>query len=244
MPSTANNRLLYLLGAVVAVCLVALVYQYVALDKLRQRVADNEATLERVATETAAALELAESQRVRLSVLENAPDPVTGIIPIPTVDGLAQLEPGFYELTTSTWYDTASDEETEYEISHMVVEFNYDTYSTRLNVGIARSGTWSLPIGIYFDYDNDGRIDSDMAMKFAGDIPLIGGLLKSAYKPVISQNLYSIFVHEAAMAEHVSFDDISDNASAASNRLSAFLQSQYEMIKEWIFENMPAPEIE
>ena len=233
-----------MLGAVVALCLVALVFQYLALGKLRQRVADNEASLEQAATETAAALKLAEGQRVRLSVLENAPDPVTGIIPIPTVDGLAQLEPGFYDLTTSTRYDTASDEESEYEISHMVVEFNYDTYSTRLNVGIARSGTWSLPLGIYFDYDNDGKIDSDMAMKFSGDVPLIGGLLKSAYKPVISQNLYSIFVHEAAMAEHVSFDDISDNASAASNRLWVLLQSQYETIKEWIFENMPAPEVE
>ena len=85
MPPTANNRLLYVLGAVVALCLVALVYQYLALGKLRQRVADNEASLERAAAETAAALELAKSQRVRLSVLENAPDPVTGIIPIPTV---------------------------------------------------------------------------------------------------------------------------------------------------------------
>ncbi len=233
-----------MLGAVVAACLVGLVLQYVALGKLRQRIADNEASLDRAATETAAALELAKNQQARLSVLETAPDPVTGIIPIPTVDSLAQLGPGFYELTTSTRYDTAPDEASVYEISHMVVEFNYDTYSTKLNVGIARSGTWSLPIGIYFDYDNDGKIDSDMAMKFAGDIPLIGGLLKSAYKPVISQNLYSIFVHEAAMAEHVSFDDISDNAGAASNRLRAFLQSQYETIKEWIFENMPAPEIE
>jgi len=232
------------LGAVVAVCLVGLVYQHLALGELRQRVAANEASLARAASETAAALELAESQQARLAVLENVPDPVTGIIPIPTVDGLAQLEPGFYELTTSTRYDAALDEVSEYEISHMVVEFNYDTYSTRLNVGVARSGTWSLPIGIYFDYDNDGKIDSDMAMKFAGDIPLIGGLLKSAYKPVISQNLYSIFVHEAALADHVSFDDISDNASAASNRLWAFLQSQYETIKEWIFENMPAPEVE
>ena len=69
---------------------------------------------------------------------------------------------------------------TEYEISHMVVEFNHDDYSTRLNVGIARSGTWSLPIGVYFDYNGDGLIDSDMAMKFAGDIPLMGGLPKSA----------------------------------------------------------------
>ena len=82
-----------------------------------------------------------------------------------------------------------------------------------------------------------------MAMKFAGDIPLIGGLLKSAYKPVISQNLYSIFVREAAMAEHVSFADLSEDASAASNRLWTFLQGQYETIKEWIFENMPAPEM-
>ncbi|NNF39729.1 MAG: hypothetical protein HKN64_00020 [Woeseiaceae bacterium] len=241
MPATANNRLPYLLGAAVILCFAGLVYQHLKLNELRQRVADNEAALARALTETAAAVALAERQQVRLSMLENAPDSVTGIIPIPTADKVAQLEPGFYELATSTRYDAASDAVSEYEISHMVVEFNYDTYSTRLNVGIARSGTWSLPLGIYFDYNNDGKIDSDMAMKFAGDIPLIGGLLKSAYKPVISQNLYSIFVHEAAMAEHVSFADISSDASAASNRLWAFLQDQYETIKAWIFENLPAP---
>lgn len=239
---TANNRLLYLLGVVVAICCLGLVYQYFALEQLRQKVADNEAKLERAMAATAAALELAEHQQARLSVLENAPDPVTGIIPMPTADKLAELEPGFYELTTSTRYDAASDEAFEYEISHVVVDFNYDTYSTRLQMGIARSGTWSLPIGIYFDYNNDGRIDSDMAMKFAGDIPLIGGLLKSAYKPVISQNLYSIFVLEVARAEHVSFADISADAGAASNRLWAFLQARYEAIKAWIFENLPAPE--
>lgn len=242
MPVDHNNRILYLLGAAVACCLAGLFYQYIALDELRQRVADNEAELERAASETAAALELAERQQVRLSMLENAPDPVTGLIPVPTVAMLEPLGPGFYELTTSTRYDPAADEASEYEISHMVVEFNYDEYSAKLNVGIARSGTWSLPIGIYFDYNGDGKVDSDMAMKFAGDIPLIGGFLKSAYKPVISQNLYSIFVHESATAEYVSFADLSEDAGAASNRLWTFLQSQYETIKAWVFENLPGPD--
>lgn len=244
MPANHNNRTLYLLGAAIACSLAGLVYQHIALEKLRQKVADNEASLARAASETAAALELAERQQVRLSMLENAPDPVTGMIPVPTVAMLEALGPGFYDLTTSTRYDPTSDDVSEYEISHMVVEFNYDAYSTRLNVGIARSGTWSLPIGIYFDYNGDGKVDSDMAMKFAGDIPLIGGFLKSAYKPVISQNLYSIFVHESAKAEYVSLADISEDAGAASNRLWTFLQSQYETLKEWVFQNLPKPDEE
>lgn len=231
-----------MLGGLIIVGLVVLVYQYRAIRALEQRVADSEATITLMSREAASARERAENQAARIALLENAPDPGTGIIPTPTAEMLAALEPGFYELTTTTQYDPASDEAVEYAVSHAVLEFNYDTYSTRLNVGIARSGAWSLPIGIYFDYNGDGKIDSDMAMKFAGDIPLIGGLLKSAYKPVISQNLYSIFVRESAAAEHVSFADISEDAGAASNRLWTFLQSQYETIKEWIFENVPKPD--
>jgi hypothetical protein len=239
---STNNRLILVLGCLIVIGLAGLVYQYQAISALEQRVADGEAALASVTREAAAARERAENQAARIELLENAPDPVTGIISIPALDMLLALEPGFYELTTDTQYDPESDEAVEYAISHVVVEFNYDTYSTRLNVGIARSGTWSLPIGIYFDYNGDGKIDSDMAMKFAGDIPLIGGLLKSAYKPVISQNLYSIFVRESSTAEHVSFADISEDAGAASNRLWSFLQSQYETIKEWIFENVPQPD--
>ena len=242
MSDTPNNRLALALGVLLVVGLVVLVHQYRAISALEQRVADSEAAITAMNREAASARERAESQAQRIEFLENAPDPVTGTLPIPTSDMLAALEPGFYELTTTTQYDPESDEAVEYAVSHAVLEFNYDTYSTRLNVGIARSGTWSLPIGIYFDYNDDGRVDSDMAMKFAGDIPLIGGLLKSAYKPVVSQNLYSIFVRESAAAEHVSFADISEDAGAASNRLWTFLQSQYETIKEWIFENVPRPD--
>ena len=173
-----NNRLVVVLGGLVVIGLAGLVYQYRAISALEQRVADSEAVIASMAHDAASAHERVESQAQRIELLENAPDPVTGILPTPTADMLAALEPGFYELTTSTQYDPASDEAVEYAVSHAVLEFNYDTYSTRLNVGIARSGTWSLPIGIYFDYNGDGSIDSDMAMKFAGDIPLIGGLLK------------------------------------------------------------------
>jgi len=238
-----SNRLIFALGGLTIIGLAGgLVYQHRAISTLEQRVVDSEAAITLMTREVASARARSESQAERIELLENAPDPVTGALPTPTADRLLALEPGFYELTTDTRYDPESDESVEYEISHVIVEFNYDTYSRRLNVGIARSGTWSLPIGIYFDYNDDGRIDSDMAMKFAGDIPLIGGLLKSAYKPVISQNLYSIFVRESAAAEHVSFADISENAGAASNRLWMFLQSQYETIKEWIFENVPMPD--
>jgi len=240
MSESGNHRAVYVLGALIVICLAGLVYQYRTIDMLERQVNANEAAIAQVAREAASARERAASQAARLRLLETAPDPVTGIIPVPSVDMVVALEPGFYELTTDTRFDPASDDIVEYQVSHVTVEFNYDTHSTRLNVGIARSGTWSLPIGIYFDYNGDGKIDSDMAMKFAGDIPLIGGFLKSAYKPVISQNLYSIFVHEAATARHVSFAEISDDAAAASNRLWKFLESQYDSIKEWVFENLPA----
>ena len=244
MSESPDNRLAFFLAALLVVGLAVLVYQHREIRALEQRVADSELAIALVTREAASARERAERQAQRIEILENAPDPVAGIIPIPSPDVLAALEPGFYELTTSSQYDPESDEASEYAISHVVVEFSYDTYSTRLNVGIARSGTWSLPIGIYFDYNGDGKIDSDMAVKFAGDMPLIGSLLKSAYKPVISQNLYSIFVRESAAAEHVSFADISEDAGAASNRLWTFLQSHYETIKEWIFENMEKPDAE
>jgi len=244
VPGSVNNRFVHVLGGLIVICLVGLAFQYRTIGKLQQRLAASEAAIAQVAREAASVRDRADSQASRIELLENAPDPVTGIIPTPTTDMLATLEPGFYELTTSTLYDPTSDDVARYEISHVILEFNYDTYSTRLNVGVARSGTWSLPLGIYFDYNDDGKIDSDMAMKFAGDIPLIGGMLKSAYKPVISQNLYSIFVHESAAARHVSFADISEDAGAASNRLWTFLQGQYDTLKEWIFENLPKPGVD
>ena len=113
----------------------------------------------------------------------------------------------------------------------------YDTYESRLNVGLARSSM--IPNGVYFDYDNDGLVDADMALDFVRDIPVFGRRLARGYDPVVAQNLYSIFVNEAENAEYTSIDDLANDAEAASSYLWSFVERQYETLEAWVLENSP-----
>jgi hypothetical protein len=122
------------------------------------------------------------------------------------------------------------------------MEMRYEDYGSTLHVGMATSGM--IPRGVYFDYDNDGQIDVDMALNFVRDIPVVGQSLAKAYDPEIGQNLYSIFVSEAENAEYTSVDDMSENAEAASSYIWKFVMDQYESIEAWVIENLPDQQTE
>ena len=85
---------------------------------------------------------------------------------------------------------------------------------------------------------NDGEIDADMALNFVRDIPVIGGRLARAYDPLVSQNLYAIFVSEAANADYTSVDDMTGEAEAASSYLWRFIVDQYDAIEAWVLEHL------
>ena len=193
------------------------------------------------ALETSATADALESRtdslESRLESIEQASDIAFGVLKSPSVEELDTLLPGLYELVTTTQYDPEVQQKSSYTITHVVVELTYEDYGTNLHVGMATSG-W-IPNGVYFDYDNDGRIDTEMAMDFVRDIPIVGRRLAKAYDADLAQNLYSIFVSEAENADYTSVDDMADDAEAASSYIWAFVMGQYEAIEAWVLENSP-----
>jgi len=186
-----------------------------------------------------------ENQEARIAVLEATLGKSLAVLDIPTREELDVLQPGFYELQTSTQYDPDLDETTSYTIRHVVVDLQYEEYGTKLQMGLAAGdalGMIPVPITAYFDYDGDGQIDTDMAMDFIRDIPVIGGRLAKVYDPVVSQTVYSIFVSEAVNAEYTSVNDMADDVESASSYLWKFVQDQYETIEKWVLENLPEQE--
>lgn len=237
METRPNKRPTYILAGAIVLCIVGLVYQYFEIRSLRLQMWEHRASLEWVSSDAATALAMSEEQESRIKMLESTANQTSRKIDLPLIDKLNALQPGFYQLTTSTRYDPDFEEMSPYTITHVVVELHYETYGTQLNVGLARSGM--IPRGVYFDYDNDGQIDVDMALDFVRDSPVFGRRLAKAYNPIVAQNLYSIFVNEAENAEYTSIDDLANDAEAASSYLWTFVESQYEAIEAWVLENLP-----
>ncbi len=213
------------------------------IDELEQQQESTQsvlAVLEREAAQRRAESSVAADYRERISALEAALARAPTAMPPPSKQDLDALAPGVYVLQTSTPFDPEADNPEPYTITHAVVELQYDEYGTKLHVGIATSG-W-LPSGVYFDYNSDGKVDADMALSFVRDIPVIGGRLVRAYDPQLSQNLYAIFVSEAANADYTSVDDMTGNAEAASSYVWRFIVDQYEAIEAWVLEHLAEEE--
>ena len=228
-------------------CITLLVYVSWRLWGLSEHVDALDARLDLAsheAQETSAAAEAMlaradklESQVKSLEQMANAPSKA---LKKPSPEQLDGLLSGLYELETSSQYDPELEETSPYTITHVVVDFQYETYGTKMHVGMARSGM--IPKGVYFDYNNDGQIDVDMALNFVRDIPVVGRSLAKVYDTDIAQSLYSIFVSEAANAEYTSVEDMSDDAEAASSYIWTFVMDQYDDIEIWVFENLQESE--
>jgi hypothetical protein len=98
-----------------------------------------------------------------------------------------------------------------------------------------------IPQSIYFDYDDDGQVDVDMARDFAREIPFIGRRIARAYDPAIAQNLYAIFVAEVDNAEYTSVDDLAQQAEDTSNYLWSFVMDHYQNMEDWIQDHLEEP---
>ncbi len=244
MDQSPSRRHVQFLTVGLVVCLGLLGIAFWSLWNLSSRTDHLDARVDiatRDAVETSAAAEAllarSDSLESRVESLERAADITFNALKPPSVEELDMLLPGLYELETSTQYDPDAEETSSYTITHVVMEMQYEDYETKLQVGMATSG-W-IPKGVYFDYDNDGRIDTDMAMDFVRDIPMVGRKLAKAYDADSAQNLYSIFVSEAENAEYTSVEDMADDAEAASSYIWRFVMGQYEAIEAWVLENLP-----
>lgn len=235
MDTKPNKRSTLVLTVAIVICFAGLVYQYFEIHSLRLQISENRVSLEQTSRDSATALTMSEGQESRIKLLESTANQASRRIDFPPIDKLNALQPGYYQLNTSTQFDPDFEESSPYTITHVVVELRYKSYGTKLNVGLAISGM--IPTGAYFDHDNDGEIDVDMALDFVRDIPVFGGRLAKAYDPVVAQNLYSIFVNEAGNADYTSIDDLANDAEAASSYLWTFVESQHEAIEAWVLKN-------
>ena len=234
MQTEPNKRRTYFLAAGLLVCVVVLVYALSEIQKLENQVITIQLRLDDAQMSLADLNQLSEKHERQISVIEKA----TGekAIEAPGRQQLDELKPGFYVLTTDTQYDPSAEEATTYQITHVTLEMSFDSIGTKLHVGLASSGM--IPQSIYFDYDNDGQVDVDMARDFAREIPIIGRRISRAYDPTTAQNLYSIFVAEVDNAEYTSVDDLSQEAEDTSNYLWSFVISQYQDMEDWIGDNL------
>jgi hypothetical protein len=182
-------------------------------------------------TAEAAASQLAKL-REQVDSLKHLPQtsPVADVRP--TVEALSALETGYYELQTTTAYNGQSLEVDEYSISHVAVDVSYEGFGTKLQAGLALRGLY--PIGVYFDSNSDGELDSEMAIEFVRDIPIIGRRLANAYDPEVAQSLYSIFMLERGNASFTSSEDMADDAIETSGILWSYVMDNYDMLAAWL----------
>lgn len=232
MQTKPNKRRTYLLTAGLLVCIAALVYEFSAVQRLENQVISLRLRLDVAQMRLANLSRLSEKHERQISVIEEATGLKRISVEAPSRQQLDTLQPGIYVLTTDTQYDPSAEEATTYQITHVALEMNFESLGTKLNIGLASSGV--IPKAVYFDYDNDGQVDVDMARDFAREIPVVGRRIANAYDPAIAQNLYSIFVAEADNAEYTSMDDLTQQAEATSNYLWSFVISQYQNMEDWI----------
>lgn len=240
MQTKLNKRRTYLLTAGFFVCVAALVYEFSVVQRLENQVNSLRLRLDAAQMRLANLSHASEKHERQIGVIEEATGLKRIAVEAPSRQQLDMLQPGIYVLTTDTQYDPSAEDATTYQITHVTLEMSFEALGTKLNIGVARSGV--IPKGVYFDYDNDGQVDVDMARDFAREIPIVGRRIAKAYDPAIAQNLYSIFVAEADNAEYTSMDDLTQQAEATSNYLWSFVISQYQNMEDWIRDKLEDPQ--
>ncbi len=240
MQTQPNKQWTYLLTAGLLVCVAALLYEFSEVQRLENQVISLRLRLDETQMRLTNLDDLSEKHERQISVIEETTGLKRIAVEAPSSQQLDTLQPGIYVLTTDTQYDPSAEESTIYRITHVTLEMSIESHGTKLNIGLANSGM--IPNGIYFDYDNDGQVDVDMARDFAREIPVIGRRIAKAYDPAIAQNLYSIFVAEVDNAEYTSMDDLTQQAEATSNYLWSFVISQYQNMEDWIRDKMEDPQ--
>jgi len=248
MDQSPSRRHIKFLTAGLVVCVGLLGVAFWGLWNLSSKIDWLETDVNMAARDAAAASSATEAIRwrtdnliSRVEVLEQVTGAPSSSLKIPTAQQLDGLAPGLYVLLTSSQYDPKIEDTSPYTITHVVVEMQFKDYETTVQMGLASRealGMISVPIAVYFDYNKDGQVDTDMAMNFIRDIPVLGGRLAKAYDPVDSQNLYSIFVSEAESAGYTSVDDMAQDAEAATSYIWTFLMDQYDVIEEWVSETL------
>jgi hypothetical protein len=140
------------------------------------------------------------------------------------------LAPGIYVLSPANTNGERAVEDS-YTIYHIVATVAVDDFEQDVQFGAASSSLISWQF--YFDYDDDGRVDTDMMREFVDSLPF-GGYLSSSFDPDESQRIYDKFMRSSSEAEYTPLDRIPEEGGALGRQLWSFVVSSSEEMAAWI----------
>ena len=209
--SRASRVLSWSLILSVLACLAALGYQHVRLTQLAQ-----------------AQRELADQLTSELASLKSrlaAQEESTSAL----IHNAAALAPGLYVLGPKN--ENGVDEEDAYTIYHIAATVRAGDFERDVQFGAARSGLVSWLF--YFDYDNDGRVDTDMLREFVDSIPF-GSYVSGSLDDDRSQRVYGRFLESSSEAEYTPPERIEEQSGAVALQTWSFVTSASEQLAGWI----------
>ncbi len=163
--------------------------------------------------------------------LERASNIEDGITALSTSLSLLLLEPGIYVLAPGGIDAERNAEEDEYTIYHIMMSVGVGDFEQDLQFGVARSGLFSWQF--YFDYNNDGQVDTDMMYEFVDSIPF-GSYVSGVLDPDFSQSVYDRFLKSFGEAKYTPPDRIGEQSSEIAIQSWGFVTSSSEQLAGWI----------
>ena len=244
----ASDALRWILIAGVLVCLVALVRQNLLITELTgtQQEFANQLTSEvgSLRTQLHAQEEFigqitddAASLRDQITNLSRNVSQLAGSSPEDVQTALSVtmspqlLEPGIYVLPPES--DAPNTDEDEYTIYHITTTVRASDFEQDLQFGAASSGLLSWQF--YFDYDNDGQVDTDMLREFVGSIPF-GSYVSGSFDADLSQRVYDRLLASSGRAEYTSQDQIGEQSNEIARQSWGFIESSSERLAGWMKE--------
>lgn len=139
------------------------------------------------------------------------------------------LAPGLYVLAAEDGVNR--EEEDGYTIYHVTTTVGVGDFERSIQLGAARTGI--LNFQLYFDYDNDGHVDTDMLSEFVDSIPF-GSYVSGALDAGRSQRAYDRFLSSSGHARYSSPQEIDEETDEVARRLWSFASNASEQLASWI----------
>lgn len=139
------------------------------------------------------------------------------------------LAPGIYMLAAKI-EENATEVDT-YTIYHVTATVGSGELNQNLQFGAANSGIFSWRF--YFDYDNDGNVDTDMLRDFIDSIPF-GKFMSGSLDKTRTQGIYDRFLRSADGAAYTPPDKIEEQSSELSQQFWKYVTSTSEKFASWM----------
>jgi len=155
-----------------------------------------------------------------------APEEDARLVATAARDSPLSLPEGYYALTSRD-ADPVETEITNYHLKTSIV-------GQEIHMGLARQGwiSWYF----YFDYNNDGRVDTDIVYEVIQHVPFVGQALAILFNPERSQRVYERFLNFAGRAEPTPIRDIMSEGGGIAQELLYVVDT--EAVGAWIRNKM------